>query len=138
MRKFRRACFCPADPLVRWVWWTYPYSYRINRLALFVGQDGHQYATTGGLKRGRVRNPSHKVLAIDTAAPFGHSQGEWEPRVPFISPGMTVLSVRHHRDEEKHESPAAGWGNVLFADGHADTLPRRLSMESRYYDLLLP
>jgi len=25
-----RLLMCPNDPLVRWVWWTYPYSYRMN------------------------------------------------------------------------------------------------------------
>jgi prepilin-type N-terminal cleavage/methylation domain-containing protein/prepilin-type processing-associated H-X9-DG protein len=136
---------CPADPRVRWVWWTWPFSYRINR-EVFDGWDEQGYgldAPMPAVKLVRVRGPERKVIMIDAAAPYGTPDGEWEPRPLGVLPWVTALSVRHHRDKELladrgQSDPKAGSGNVLFADSHCEFVPRSLTMEPRHYELRSP
>jgi len=131
---------CPADPLMRWVRWTWPFSYRLTRETLYP-QDGAPYGY-GPLKLVQIRNPGQKVIMIDAAAPYGPAEGLWEPRHLGVLPWITALSVRHHRDRERltdnHADSKAGSGNVLFADGHCDFVPRSLTMEPRHYEMWRP
>jgi prepilin-type N-terminal cleavage/methylation domain-containing protein/prepilin-type processing-associated H-X9-DG protein len=128
---------CPADPLTRWVWWTWPFSYRVHR-AVFRPEPGAFYDRPLGMRWATIRSPADKVLVVDAATPFGGSDGLWEPRWPSIEPWKTILSVRHDRPDEQPDNPRAGSGNVLFADGHGDYVPRLMTTDPRHHDLLRP
>lgn len=129
-----RLLLCPGDPLTRWVWWTYPFSYRMNWLALFSqGVDGAGRNLSARLAR--VRGPSEKVVMIDAAAPYGGPIGEWDPRWDGTPPWKAMLSIRHQKADEKLEKRNPGSGNCLFADGHCELFPRALTFDPRHYEL---
>jgi prepilin-type processing-associated H-X9-DG protein len=123
----------PADDGRRWVWWTFPYSYTINReaaQATYVEGVG-----TLGVKLHQIRRASEKVLVIDQAAPYGTPDGWWQPKWLGVVPWKTLLAVRHHKDDEAFHDPRAGSGNVLLADGHCDWMPRERSMDPLFHEM---
>ena len=50
---------------------------------------------------------------------------------------MSRFWVRE-RLTDNHADSKAGSGNVLFADGHCDFVPRSLTMEPRHYEMRHP
>jgi prepilin-type N-terminal cleavage/methylation domain-containing protein/prepilin-type processing-associated H-X9-DG protein len=133
-----RLLVCPADPLRRWVVWTWAFSYRLHRDAFRPGPD-NSYGYGMGLKLTTIRNPGQKVIMIDDAAAGrGGPHGEWEPTWPPFGSPNTLLSVRHDKNDEQPENLRAGSGNVLFADFHADYVPRLMTTDPRHYDLFRP
>ena len=131
-----RLLMCPADTGHRWVWWTYPYSYTINREALFCDDEIGPGLGAQPIRLSRIRGPSQKILMIDQAAPYGTPDGAWRPQWLGVIPWRTLVSLRHQKTDEVFDDPAAGSGNVLFADWHCEAFPRVLSTERRHHDLL--
>ena len=128
-----RLLLCPADPGGRWVWWTFPFSYTINREAI----HSQYYDASGNLaiKLHQIRNPSDKILMIDLAAPYGTPDGAWQPKWLGVVPWKTLLSVRHQKDDEAFDDRNAGSGNVLFADWHCDFVPREMTIDRRFHEM---
>jgi prepilin-type processing-associated H-X9-DG protein len=84
------------------------------------------------LRIGQVRNPSEKILLVDeSAATIDDGCWAWQPNQ---GAGRNVLSNRHDRKAENPRSADAGRGNVAFADGHAEFMPRADSYERRHFD----
>jgi len=125
---------CPADPLTRWVWWTTPISYTLNREMMSQSVGNREVS----VRYREIRNSSQKVVIIDQAAPYGLPYGEWAPQWQGVVPWKTLLAVRHEKDDEQFENRDAGRGNALFADSHCERFPRLLTTEPRHYDPFYP
>lgn len=84
-----RLLLCPADPLTRNTWWSFPFSYHMNRLALFSDVINH-LGWDVPAKLTRVRNASQKVVMIDAAAGYAGVMGDWDPRNPVSIPTQSM------------------------------------------------
>ena len=132
-----RLLMCPADDGHRWVWWMYPYSYTINREALYCDDDRSLTHPSGApIRLSRIRSPAQKILMVDQAAPYGTPDGAWRPQWLGVVPWKTLVSLRHQKADEAFDDPRGGSGNVLFADWHCESFPRELSIQRPYHDLL--
>ena len=86
----------------------------------------------------QVVNPSRKILLIDEGE-WTVDDGCWAPQ-NFFADGQNLLSNRHAIGKEKptnnaKENAKRGRGNVVFCDGHAEFIERRLAYEPAYYDV---
>jgi len=111
----------------------FPYSYSINegmcRRAITLA-SGEIQST---LKITQVVHPAEKILMIDEGTD-SIDDGCWRPDA-WAADKVNVLSNRHSNlKREVRKDPNAGWGNVLFADGHGDTIERKLSLTAKFYD----
>jgi hypothetical protein len=110
----------------------YPYSYSINE-----GMCRRKFASSGTyqdcLKITKVPHPADKILMIDEGTD-SVDDGCWLP-YNYASDRVNVLSNRHSNlKAEQRKKPDAGWGNVMFADGHGAAIERKLSLDPRYHD----
>ena len=84
----------------------------------------------------QIRNASEKILIIDESSETV-DDGAWAYQWSQGS-GLNVLSNRHVRRSELSGNPDAGFGNVCFADGHADRIDRARSYDHKHYDPFYP
>ena len=124
--KFNPAFFrCPND--TEWQTRAYKYSYSINEY--ISGYAGYNHPT---LKFNQIKRPSEKILLIDESA-VTVDDGCWAPQnYPFD--GQNLLANRHDKKAEMKKDKNAGRGNVLFADGHADFIQRKDSLDPMWHD----
>ena len=125
----------------------YPYSYSVNYLICRLGPpnwSGATYtpvwgpgATNETMSISQVANASDKILLIDeTAETVDDGCWAW---MGDLGQGFNVLSTRHMRKQEQIQfknDHRAGWGNVLFVDGHSGRIERKASFDRRNYDPL--
>jgi prepilin-type processing-associated H-X9-DG protein len=96
-----------------------------------------KFASSGAyqdtLRINQIIRPAEKILVIDEATD-SIDDGCWLP-YNYASDRVNVLSNRHsHLRAEQRKNPNAGWGNVMFADGHGATIERKHSLNPRYHD----
>ena len=112
----------------------YNYSYSANYLILRLNWNG-QYEpgrVSPPMRITEIVNPSDKIVLIDESMDTA-DDGCWAWQQSFGS-GQNIISNRHNRRKEDRANPDAGYGNVVFADGHADRIERRKSFDQRFYD----
>jgi prepilin-type N-terminal cleavage/methylation domain-containing protein len=123
---------CPSDVIEQHP--TYPFSYTLNE---FMG--GLLFAPGAAdlhfrIKITQVKRPAEKILMIDESTETV-DDGCWAPqRYNPTSVLRNLLSNRHDKVKEDTNNPNAGRGNALFADMHADFIPRKLSTDPYAYD----
>lgn len=132
---------CPADRLEgRPSFTQYPFSYSMN---IYFGSDGNYPQQVGGppIRFSVTRNAAEKVIIAEENE-VTINDGYWVPGVgPNANPQSWIcewdwLSIRHDsgNKESSEKAPRAvplnqlnnrsRKGNVVFADGHADFVPR--------------
>jgi prepilin-type processing-associated H-X9-DG protein/prepilin-type N-terminal cleavage/methylation domain-containing protein len=120
----------------------YPFNYSVN--VLFTGDSaGTEFAnpTTWGIpptRLSQVVGASHKVLVIDEDV-VGINDGTWNAdSLELPDARLSSVSVRHDRGREYGDwrnDPAyqlRGRGNVAFADGHCEFIPRQFLQTAQY------
>lgn len=121
---------CPSDDVV-----SHPgpnpflYSYSVNEtICNYYNRANHKPT----LNVAQIRHPSEKILIIDESSQTV-DDGCWAPW-HYLTDGHNLLSNRHDKKSETSHDPNAGSGNVAYADGHADYIPRAESLLRRYWD----
>jgi prepilin-type N-terminal cleavage/methylation domain-containing protein/prepilin-type processing-associated H-X9-DG protein len=132
------AMVCPADDLTRAVAPAYPYSYVINAYVCgntatgSTGNTGYPLAKNGVLST--VANPSQTILFFEEdAATLDDGSGNLDPSAP----GFGLLSLRHDTGAQINPNAPENnqrSGNVVFCDGHAETITRALSADPRSFN----
>ena len=84
-------------------------------------------------RRSQIVHPAEKIFMIDESSTT-IDDGCWAPQNYSPSEHLNVLSNRHNRGKEDQDDLNAGWGNVLFADMHAQNIERIHAMEAKYWD----
>ena len=114
----------------------YKYSYCMNELFhSFVMRPYMSPPARELVKMGRVRSASDKILLLEEDE-RSINDGHWSP---FLS---DWLSIRHDRQRKVPDNGSATpennnrRGNVAFADGHADYVPRSLTWDPKHYEPL--
>jgi prepilin-type N-terminal cleavage/methylation domain-containing protein len=132
-RRFYDAPYlCPSDQIERHP--SYPYSYSMNEFMgglLFTPSvpDLHMR-----IKLGQVKRAAEKLLMICESTET-LDDGCWCPqRYNPVSLRYNLLSNRHDKVAEATNDVAAGRGNALFTDMHADYIERKNSMDPLWYD----
>jgi prepilin-type N-terminal cleavage/methylation domain-containing protein/prepilin-type processing-associated H-X9-DG protein len=86
----------------------------------------------------QIRSSARKILLIDESWET-LDDGCWAPE-NWFSDRQNMLANRHDRNRETTNTTdpaqalAAGKGNALFCDGHADFVERKLALSDDYYD----
>jgi prepilin-type N-terminal cleavage/methylation domain-containing protein len=127
---------CPSDRLEgRPSFKQYPYSYTMN---IYFGSDGNYPSDAGPPTRfSTTRNASEKILVVEENE-VTINDGYWVPGANMASWSITWdwLSIRHESGMKEFADKgsygatpktihfAAKKGVVVFADGHADSVPR--------------
>jgi prepilin-type N-terminal cleavage/methylation domain-containing protein/prepilin-type processing-associated H-X9-DG protein len=115
---------CPSDdPLSHK--YAYRFSYTVN---FFICIRAPQPL----LKRTQIIRPAEKILLIDESSETV-DDGCWAPQ-NYQFDGRNLLSNRHDRRTETAQDRNAGYGNVIFADGHYEFIRRAQTLERRYYE----
>jgi prepilin-type N-terminal cleavage/methylation domain-containing protein len=117
---------CPVDEL-KIHSGGYPYSYSVNEKIC-----GYQGVNHPCLRVSQIRNSAQKILLIDESTETV-DDGCWAWQETNGS-GKNVLAARHERLQEAVTNPNFGRGNVIFADCHADYIPRKESFNAQFYD----
>lgn len=127
---------CPSDD----VWahkplgeCAYRYSYTVNEL---ICNHFNRLDHKPVLTMSQVVHSSQKMLIIDEDSEV-IDDGDWAPYAG-AQYSRNLLSNRHDRRQEATDKLNAGRGNVAFADGHADFVPRGDSVRLKYYDPKVP
>jgi prepilin-type N-terminal cleavage/methylation domain-containing protein/prepilin-type processing-associated H-X9-DG protein len=130
---------CPSDqPEAHVESMRFPYSYSVNdeicRRALMT-PTGMQPT----LKVNQIKRPADKIFMIDEATTT-IDDGCFRPSDGLT--GANVLSTRHNamrrKEQELNVKKNTGFGNVMFADGHAATIERKYCVDPWYYNPRLP
>lgn len=124
---------CPADdPQTH----SYPYCYTANWHIFW-------YSTTTSIRSmSQIKRSSDKIMIIDESSQTVDDDC-WAPE-NWTNDRQNMLSNRHDKQQEKareanaEETLKGGRGNVIFADGHADFVPRRLAMSPESVEPLKP
>lgn len=135
---------CPSDDPTLHTGGTFPYSYTVNEAICRApqgvgvsGSPGYHSGTVPMLKITQIVESSSKALIIDESGSTV-DDGCWAPQnyVAAAVPPKNLLSNRHDQHGEQPSSikPAAGRGNVAFADGHVDFIDRTLCMDPKTWD----
>jgi prepilin-type N-terminal cleavage/methylation domain-containing protein/prepilin-type processing-associated H-X9-DG protein len=108
----------------------YPYSYSVS-YNLFACPPA------GFLSKpfSRVRHPSNCIVMVEESS-LTIDDGCWAWTNNYGA-GYNIISTRHDRqylENDPATNSTAGNGNVLFADGHADWIPRIDTFNPYYYD----
>ena len=128
-------CRCPGDD-----WEHHPanigrppylYSYSANAF-IFNGRITSSPVANGGLgipdlKLSMVRNASEKILFVEESE-ITLNDGYW---VPYLDSGLDQLSDRH--DVRKNVTHLSSRGDVAYADGHAEFVPRKEATDVRHF-----
>lgn len=123
---------CPSDDWqnrqrVSGTWGPYRFSYSFNFL----------FASNGSIKPTleSVRRPTEKIILVDEDA-ASIDDGNWHPELVGTSLENFVSVIHDARATSTNGAPADNlwYGNVAFADGHADTINRIDSRDPRHYD----
>jgi prepilin-type N-terminal cleavage/methylation domain-containing protein/prepilin-type processing-associated H-X9-DG protein len=127
---------CPSDVVDDHK--TYPYSYTMNEFmgGLLPAPDGDTSPTHlhVRIKITAVKRAAEKIMFIDESS-LTVDDGCWAPqRYTVSTTGKNLISNRHNKKAETIDNPNAGFGNALFADGHADTIDRIKSTLPENYD----
>ena len=61
-------------------WWAFPFSYTINRYALYSFDPTVPFQVAEPIRMSAIRIPSQKAIMIDLAVPLCTVDGNWEPR----------------------------------------------------------
>jgi len=108
----------------------YPFSYTAN-WHIFFYQDGTSIRNIS-----QVHNSSQKIMIIDESSETVDDP-IWAPE-HWANDLQNMLSNRHdkHRENARsiNQSLKEGNGNVVFADCHAEFLPRKLALDPAYSD----
>lgn len=132
---------CPSDDIeARRPGVNYRYSYSANYLILRLPESNWAgiYGvgeTNQPLRVNEILSPSDKLLLIDETQQTV-DDGCWAWMSNYGS-GYNIISVRHMKRQEQLNvvnKPEAGRGNALFADFHADYIPRHMSFNAFHYD----
>lgn len=127
-RKFNRKLFeCPSDDLKSHLL-GYPFSYTVN---FFICRN----APAPLIKFSRINRPAQKIFIIDESSETV-DDGCWAPQ-NYKSDGKNLLSNRHDRRTETSKDANAGYGNVVYADGHYEFIARKLTLNPLSYDIAL-
>ena len=135
---------CPSDDIAGHPGATpYIYSYTVNeticRIAGAVGasgQPGYHAAAVDTLNASKVNRPTEKILILDESN-TSIDDGCWAPQnYNGTATAKNMLSNRHDKRGEDlaNKGANAGRGNVCFADGHVDFMPRDQAMDPKYWD----
>jgi prepilin-type N-terminal cleavage/methylation domain-containing protein/prepilin-type processing-associated H-X9-DG protein len=115
------------------------FSYTVNWNICYYPARGRP-ATEYPLVIARIPNASQKILMVDESAET-IDDSCWAPE-NWFNDRQNMLAIRHDRRAEKAKLGAptqkqileAGRGNVVFADGHADFIPRKDALNAQFYD----
>jgi type II secretory pathway pseudopilin PulG len=127
---------CPSDPPEERRPGRYPFVYSGNWHVFFFDKTLSVERIT------RIPRSSEKIMIIDESTET-IDDNVWAPG-NWFGDRQNMLSNRHdQRRERARESNAEetlkrGRGCVVFADGHADFIDRRLAMTDTYYDARKP
>jgi prepilin-type N-terminal cleavage/methylation domain-containing protein/prepilin-type processing-associated H-X9-DG protein len=121
----RKALTCPSDDASVHPH-GYPFSYTVNG-NICVWQTGSPTLTTS-----QVRKSSEKILLIDESSQTV-DDGCWQPQ-HWVLDQKNILANRHDKTAEASTDKSAGRGNVLFADNHAEFIPRAWTLDPAYWD----
>jgi len=113
---------CPSDSEL--ASYSSAYSYTINE---FISRNSEP-----SRKRSTIRRSSEVILMIDEASTTV-DDGCWAPQ-NYAMDGINLLSNWHDRKVVLDTDKNAGSGNVLFVDGHADSVLRVDSLDRKFYD----
>ena len=88
----------------------------------------------------KIVNASQKILMIDESSET-IDDGCWAPENWFMD-RQNMLAIRHDKQAEKakigvstqEQILQAGRGNCVFADGHADFIPRKEALNPDWFD----
>jgi prepilin-type N-terminal cleavage/methylation domain-containing protein/prepilin-type processing-associated H-X9-DG protein len=129
---------CPADDLTRIQSPAYPYSYVMNAYicantaAGSTGSTGYPLAKKSSLAS--VNNPAQVILAFEEdTATLDDGSGNLDQSAPSFA----LLSLRHDSGNQPNPNTPdnnLGRGNVVFCDGHADTITRAVASDPRSFN----
>ena len=85
------------------------------------------------LKSVQIVRAAEKILLIDESSTT-IDDGCWAPQNYSLASQFNILSIRHDKGNENKANINAGRGNALFADMHADFVPRKFAEDPRYWD----
>lgn len=125
---------CPSDDNSIRIASGYRYSYTINYN--LTGYPWTGFGETKPMKLSTIKRSADIILLIDESAET-IDDGAWAPQ-HYASDQKNLLSNRHDRSAESSKDRNAGRGNVLFADFHADFIPRKWTLEAKRYDPRAP
>jgi prepilin-type N-terminal cleavage/methylation domain-containing protein/prepilin-type processing-associated H-X9-DG protein len=120
----------------------YPYSYSVS--VYFTGYSvlNPRFSNGGSCRLHQAVYPSVKILALEEDV-TGINDGSWGNDIVSLR-RYSLVSVRHDRGREfgqdmvarleLREYREAGRGNVVFADGHCEFLPRRRVLYAGHVD----
>jgi prepilin-type N-terminal cleavage/methylation domain-containing protein/prepilin-type processing-associated H-X9-DG protein len=127
---------CPSDdPLSHRG--SYPYTYTGNWHVFWFSGGGFSVERITQIKRS-----SEKIMIIDESSETV-DDNVWAPE-NWFGDRQNMLSNRHDQQRERaresnpEETLKRGKGNVVFADGHADFVPRKLAMSPDNVDPFKP
>ena len=127
---------CPSDdPLTHRN--GYPYCYTGNWHVFWFNGGGFSVERITQIKRS-----SEKIMIIDESSETV-DDNVWAPE-NWFGDRQNMLSNRHDQSRERaresnaEETLKRGKGNVVFADGHADFIPRKLAMSPDNVDPFKP
>lgn len=117
---------CPSDALDEHP--AYSYSYSIN-------EDMARGGNRTPIHLNRIKKPAEKIMFIEEIA-SEIDDGCWvpPPTPPAPADMKYPLSPRHDRRREALTPENPGSGNVVFADGSAQTIPRQQSVQASHWD----
>jgi len=134
-KKFKPELYrCPSDDMLTHLGsQPYLYSYSVNEtICNWFNRTSSPPKPTVTITQ--IRNPAEKILIIDESATT-IDDGCWAPW-HYFTDGHNLLSNRHDKRKEDATNENAGRGNVAYADGHADFVPRAESLLRRYWDAM--
>lgn len=114
----------------------FPFSYSVNWNICYYGGRGARQNYPP--KIAQIRRPADKILLIDESAET-IDDGTWAPE-NWFGDRRNMLANRHDKTKEVSQATdpnvalAAGKGNCMFSDGHADYVPRKQALSDDYYD----
>ena len=118
----------------------------VNAAGTGPGIHGHNPGRAGGdnspanspktpytLKSVQIVRAAEKILLIDESSTT-IDDGCWAPQNYSSNSQFNILSIRHDKGSENKANINAGRGNALFADMHADFVPRKYAEDPKYWD----
>ena len=123
---------CPSDNPASHVR-GYPYSYSVN---MYVCSSTSTVGTAPIIRSTAIRHPSNCIVMVEESSTT-IDDGCWAWQYNY-GLGVNLVSTRHDSRyldvTDAANSATAGNGNVLFADGHSDWIPRIDTFNPYYFN----
>jgi prepilin-type N-terminal cleavage/methylation domain-containing protein/prepilin-type processing-associated H-X9-DG protein len=129
---------CPTDTAQNRVSRGLDFSYSVNWNICWYPPRNPPAGTVYPPTIARIANSSKKILMIDESAATIDDPC-WAPE-NWFNDTQNMLAIRHDKQAEKAKNLTqqqvlrAGRGNAVFADGHADFIPRTDALSPEFFD----